>query len=265
MAALLKQYKENADVALIRHFDILYIQQGISRLPVSDRLELLPILIQGISTDYEKSAQHASQLFHLILRLLVHFKLPARGSKEDTELRSTLDVTDEDAAFLSKWFGKLILFTLVRQSTPESASTTKCPGLSVDEYKFLTQQGKPDAWDPSSDSGLNLAESKALVTRFLASGMFKDDEKFLPALFASADTNTRISEVGEDILKRVTLTQDLEDSKSVETLFELYFGSYVNSLFLKCILQRFCDVHTSRFCEGGSAVILSMLLLDMTT
>lgn len=225
MAALLKQYKDNADVALIRHFDILYIQQGISRLPVSDRLELLPILIQGISTDYEKSAQHASQLFHLILRLLVHFKLPARGTKEDTELRTNLDVTDADAAFLSKWFGKLILLTLVRQSTPEAASTMKCPGLSGEEYKFLTQQGKPDAWDPSSDAGLSLTESKALVTRFLASGMFKDDEKFLPALFASADTNSRISEVGEDILKRVMLTQDLEDASSVEALFELYFGS----------------------------------------
>lgn len=221
----MKQYKDNADVALIRHFDILYIQQGISRLPVSDRLELLPPLIQGISIDYEKSPQHASQLFHLILRLLVHFKLPARGTKDDTDLRVKLGVTDVDAAFLSRWFGKLILLTLVRQSTPEAASTAKCPGLSVEEYKFLTQQGKPDAWDPHSDAGLSLTESKALVTRFLASGMFTDDEKFFPALFASADTNSRISEVGDDILKRVMLTQDLEDAKSVETLFELYFGS----------------------------------------
>lgn len=221
----MKQYKENAHVALIRHFDILYIQQGISRLPVSDRLELLPILIQGISNDYEKSTQHASQLFHLILRLLVLFKLPPRGSKEDTELRATLGVTDEDAAFLSKWFGKLILLTLVRQQTSEVASTARCAGLSAEEYKFLTQQGKPDAWDPSSDAGLSLTESKALVTRLLASGVFKDQEKFFPALFASADTNSRISEVGDDIIKRVTLTQDLENSHSVEMLFDLYFGS----------------------------------------
>jgi proteasome component ECM29 len=192
---------------------------------VSERLELLPILITGISTDYTKSSQHASQLFHLILRLLVHFKLPARGTKEDGELRQTLGVTDEDASFLSKWFGKLILLTLVRQSNPEDGGSVRCPGLSVEEYKFLTLQGKPDAWDPSSDAGLSLTESKALVTRFLASGMFKEDEKFLPALFASADTNSRISEVGDDILKRVMLTQDLEDSKSVEALFELYFGS----------------------------------------
>jgi proteasome component ECM29 len=113
----------------------------------------------------------------------------------------------------------------VRQSNPENISSIRCPGLSAEEYKFLTLQGKPDAWDPTSDAGLSLTESKALVARFLASGMFKENEKFLPALFASADTNSRISEVGDDMLKRVMLTQDLEDSKSVEALFELYFGS----------------------------------------
>ena len=33
VAALLKQYKEN-DNNLVRHFDLLYIQQGIDRLPL---------------------------------------------------------------------------------------------------------------------------------------------------------------------------------------------------------------------------------------
>jgi proteasome component ECM29 len=225
VAALLKQYKDHPNVTLIRHFDILYVQQGISRLSVPERLELLPILLQGMAKDYEKSTQHASQLFHLILRLLVHFKLPLRGSKEDDELRSTLGLEDEDAAFLSQWFGKLLLLQIVRPNSPEAASSLRCPGLSIEDYKFLTLQGKPDAWDPSSDAGLNLTESKALVVRFLASGMFKDDEKFYPALFASSDTNSRISEVGEDTLKRVMLSKDLDDSKLVETLLELYFGS----------------------------------------
>ncbi|KAL5121874.1 proteasome component M29 [Pleosporales sp. CAS-2024a] len=225
VAALLKQYKDNAHVALIRHFDILYIQQGISRLTVAERLDLLPLLLQGISNDYEKSTQHASQLFHLILRLLVHFKLPLRGSKDDDELRATLKLSDSDAAFLSTWFGKLLLLQIVRPTTPEAASSLRCPGLSVEDYKFLTQQGKPDAWDPAADAGLNLTESKALVVRFLASGMFKEEEKFYPALFASADTNSRVSEIGEDTLKRVMLSRDLDDAKLVETLFELYFGS----------------------------------------
>jgi proteasome component ECM29 len=220
---LLVQFKEHADVPLIRHFDILYIQQGISRLPVSERPELLPILISGIATDYSKSAQHASQLFHLILRLLVHFKLPPRGTKEDTELRSTLQINGDDGAFLSRWFGKLILLSLTRQNPP--GTTSRCPGLSTDEYSFLTLHGNPDAWDPSAPSGLNLIETKALAVRLLASGVFTDQEKFLPALFAVADTNSRVSEVGEDILKRVMFTTDLENVELIETLFGLYFGS----------------------------------------
>ncbi|KAI4699729.1 hypothetical protein J4E81_004757 [Alternaria sp. BMP 2799] len=239
VSALLKQYKENPDISLIRHFDILYIQQGISRLTVAERLELLPILLQGIAKDFEKSEQHASQLLHLILRLLVHFKLPLRGSKEDDELRSTLGLSDDDAVFLSKWFGKLLMLSIVRESNPQTQATLRCPGLSVEDYKFLTLQGKPDAWDPTSDAGLNLTETKALVTRFMASGLFKEDEKFLPALFASADTNSRISEVGEDTLKRVMLSKDLEQPEVVESLFELYFGSSstTGSLPVKTPLQ----------------------------
>ncbi|KAI8935987.1 hypothetical protein NX059_007490 [Plenodomus lindquistii] len=225
VGALLKQYKEHGDVALIRHFDLLYIQQGISRLAVSERLDILPILLQGIANDYQQSVQHASQLFHLILRLLVHFKLPLRGSKDDDELRSSLGLSDDDGAFLSKWFGKLLLLNIVRQPMHEAAVSPACPGLSAEEYKFLTQQGRPDAWDPSSDAGLNLTESKALVARFVASGLFNNDEKFLPALFASADTNSRISEVGEDTFKRVLLSKDFEQSSVIETLFQLYFGS----------------------------------------
>ncbi|KAL6156024.1 proteasome component M29 [Exserohilum turcicum] len=59
----------------------------------------------------------------------------------------------------------------------------------------------------------------------MASGLFNDDEKFFPALFASADTNSRIAEVGEDTLKRVMLAKDLEQAEIVESLFSLYFGS----------------------------------------
>jgi proteasome component ECM29 len=136
-----------------------------------------------------------------------------------------LGVQAEDAKFLSHWFGKLLLFTVARTANPDVAASMRCPGLAVEEYKFLTLQGKPDAWDPTADAGLSLTESKALVTRLLASGMFTEDEKFLPALFASADTNSRISEVGEDVLKRVVLSTDLEDADFIKTLLELYFGS----------------------------------------
>lgn len=209
---------------LIRHFDIQYIQKGIPEVPENERLELLPILIQGIAADYAKSPQHASQLFHLILRLFPQFKLPPRGSKEDDELRISLQLESEDAEFLSNWFGKLILLTISRANTAAGA-TPRGPGVSTEEYKFLTLFGNPEAWDPTSASGLNITETKALVARLLASGMFTEKEKFLPALFASADTNSRVSDAGDDILKRVTQNQDLENRQLIEQLLQLYFGS----------------------------------------
>lgn len=109
-----------------------------------------------------------------------------------------------------------------------------CPGVSTDEYKFLTIEGKPDAWDPTTDGGLNLVETKVIVSRLLASGMFTDEERFLPALFASADTNSRISDIGDDTLKRVLPTTDLENRPLVQQLLEVYFGKYVQ--FLSCYL-----------------------------
>ncbi|GME52075.1 Armadillo-like helical [Neofusicoccum parvum] len=204
VAALLKQFKEHADTPLIRHFDLLYVQQGISRLPLSERLGLLPVLINGIAADTEKSVPHGSQLFNLLLR-------------------EKLTVSKEDAKFLSLWFGKLILFSPLRASP--DGSNVACPGLSPDEYQFLTLQGKPGVWDPSAEGGMNLAEAKVVVSKFLASGMFTDDERFFPAVYASADSNSRISEIGDDILKRTLPNTDLEDQCIISSLYDIYFGT----------------------------------------
>jgi hypothetical protein len=38
VAALLKQYKENPDVSMIRHFDLMFIQQSIGKLTSSVRI-----------------------------------------------------------------------------------------------------------------------------------------------------------------------------------------------------------------------------------
>lgn len=197
-------------------------------MPVSERLELLPVLIEGIARDTANSATHGAQLFHTLLRLLNDFRLPPRGSKEDQELREMLRVTDEDANFLAFWFGKLILLVVSRGASATTGSSASdvpaCPGLAMDEYKFLTLQGKPETWDPTTEAGLNLTESKVTACKFLASGIFRDDERFMPAVFASADTNSRISEIGDDILKRAAPTVDFEDRKIIGSLFKIYFG-----------------------------------------
>lgn len=212
VAALIKQFKDQQS-SLIRHFDLLYIQQGVDRLTVTEKSKLLPVIVSGIA----KSGSQGYQIFYLLLRLLETFKLPPRGSKEDLELRTAYEVTDDDAAYLSEWLGKFILFS------PQKAGTSLCPGLTPDDYSFVTVQGKPDAWNPSQ-GGLNLLRTKALAARLLASGLFNEHERFLPALFATADTASTVSDVGDDMMKRSRPAIDLEDEALVQKLFTLYFG-----------------------------------------
>ncbi|MCJ1276828.1 proteasome component M29 [Puttea exsequens] len=220
VAALLKQYKDNRN-NLVRHFDLLYIQQGIARLPVRERLDLLPTLLHGLQSNYRESDTHAATLFNLLLKLLHSMTFPPRGTKDDLELRDKLNLTDraDDVAFLITWLGKLLLFGI------NQPGATRCPGLSKADCDFLQLHGKKDAWTSTAPGGLNLVETKVVAARFLASGTFTDSERFLPALFASADSNSRISDIGDDVLKRATSAVSLEDPQLIERLYGIYIGS----------------------------------------
>jgi proteasome component ECM29 len=182
-----------------------------------EQMNLLPQLLHGLAKDAGKPT--CATIFNLFLRLLPQLRIPLRGSKEDTELRQQLGLDEhvEDAEFVASWFGKLILLTIVRST----ATGVTCPGLTVQEYEFLTLNGKQEAWDPVSDEGLNLTQTKIVVLTFLSSGTFTDEERFLPALFASGDANSRISSVGEDLLKRSTIS--LEDPDRISNLLDIYF------------------------------------------
>ena len=219
VSALLEQYKGCRN-SLVRHFDLLYIQQGFDRLSVKDRLDLLPKLMHGLVDNFQESITHTARLFNLLLRLLHHLTLPLRGSSDDLDLRVKLGLADrsQDAEFVATWLGKVILFNLT------SSYTEICPGLSTEDCQFLQLNGKLDVWNPASHGGLNLSETKVVTARFLASGAFTEAERFLPALFASADSNSRLSDIGDDILKRATPAISLEDRELVNRLFVIYLG-----------------------------------------
>lgn len=212
VATLIKQFKEQQS-PLIRHFDLLYVQQGVDRLSASEKAELLPVIISGFAT----SDSHGPQIFSLLLRLLEFFTLPLRGSKEDTEMRTKFDVSDADASFMAEWFGKLMLYT------PQKNNVRTCPGLTTEDCAFLNLQGKGETWDPAL-GGLNLLRTKVLAARLLASGLFNDSDRFLPALFASADAASTISDIGDDMMKRTMTAIDLEDELVLNRLFVLYLG-----------------------------------------
>src|SRR5262249_8138094 len=118
----------------------------------------------------------------------------------------------------SKWLGKVILFSPCRKNA------NSCPALTSSEYAFVNRGVSPgQTWNPSAHGCFNLTQTKLAVASFLASGAFSNSERFLPAWFASADPNSRISDSGDDILKRVQ--PDLESSALLDQLFTVYFGT----------------------------------------
>lgn len=216
VAALLKQFKEQKS-QLVRHFDLVYAQQGIDRLGSEARVEILLPLLQDIA-EIGTSATQGAIVFNLVLRLLPLLQIPPKGSEDDQQLKQRMGLSDEDAHFLSFWLGKLLLLF------PAPAGAPTCPALSPDEYTFLNK-GAPatETWNPSASGGLNLTETKVIALRFLGSGAFADAQRFIPSLIASADANSRLADLGDETLKRFAV--DLESPSVVEQLYDLYFGA----------------------------------------
>ena len=210
----MKQYKDNPDSALVRHFDLLFVQQSIGKLSRTAQLDLLPILLEGIASNQN------SVIFNLFLRLLPLMHLPSRGSKEDEELRAKVGLTDtNDSEYLAMMLGKLILFNVTKAPVAPAARIPPL-GLSKEDYAFFAIDGKEGVWDPKNPEGLSLPETKVTVLKFLASGAFSDAEKFIPACYAAADIDSRISSIGDDLIKRTSVS--LEDEKIVLALYKIY-------------------------------------------
>lgn len=253
VVALLNQLKNHLDVPLIVHFDLVYALQGFKRLSAPDQASILPILVKDASRTLAAASERRTALFHLLLLALDRYRLPAKGSREDEELRPQLGMTKLDAETLSDAFGKLMLFAGVRLST---RTVIASPGLSSTDLDFLTMKGEVNTWDPASDIGLSLSAAKGKVLSFLSSGAFRDGERFLPALLASSDGNSSISEQGDQILKYSVSKASIDNAEIIDRLYSMYPQSKpsaqvkILSYLSKSILstrypQRFMDIMDS--------------------
>ena len=222
MQVILKQYKDQSHAPLVRRFDMVFIEHGIRRLPTSQKEDLIPVLLHNISIDSQSSTDFGARLFQFFLELLPLLKLPPRGTKEDDLLREKLQVTPEDAKFLSMWLGKLLLLNTTKPLSVENGATV--PGLSAVDGEFLTMHSGSTIWRSATGGGLNLVDTKISAVKFIASGAFTNQERFLPGLIASVDLNYKVSEVGNDIVKRLSDIVDLEDQELIIDLYNLYLG-----------------------------------------
>ncbi|KAK4156631.1 proteasome component ECM29 [Chaetomidium leptoderma] len=209
VGALLDQYK-GTEQPLIRHFDLIYIQHSVGKLSADEQRTLVPKALRGISSG---STASTSQLFNVILRMLPAVKAPPRGSKEDVDFREAMGLGDpEDAKFVAELLGKLLLLRT------NAAGSAPSPGLTGADISFLTFD-KPETWDPAA-GGLNLLEARIQAVSLLASGAFTDEERFIPAIYAASSPDYRISGVGDDMLKRTSVS--LEDKGLAQKLFDAH-------------------------------------------
>ena len=209
VGALLDQYKAT-EQALIKHFDLIYIQHSVGKLDADEQRTLVPKALRAIS---HGSTSSISQLFNVVLRMLSAIKIPSRGTKDDVAFRESMGLADpEDAKFVAEWMGKLLLLRA------NASGPTQSPGLTEADITFLTFD-KSETWNPAA-GGLNLLETRIQVVNLLASGAFTDEERFIPAIYAASSSDYRISGVGDDLLKRTSVS--LEDKTLVRKLFEAH-------------------------------------------
>ncbi|KAL7793018.1 proteasome stabiliser domain-containing protein [Trichoderma ceciliae] len=208
--ALLEQYK-SSDAAIIKQLDLPFIQHSVSRLDEDDRRDLVPITLRGCSKD--EGQGRAATFFNIILQLLLDIRLPSRGSKEDENLRVSIGLEDEaDAKYLAK---TLSLFLRLRPPTPSRTLAESNPTFSEEEVNFFSIEG------PGTDKIFqNISQLRVKAVSFLASAAFTDEEKFLPALYASSSPDTRVASLAEEIIKRTSVSFENEDL--VKKLFDAH-------------------------------------------
>lgn len=221
VAALVGQYKKTSS-PMVKQLDLNLIKQGILRLDQPKRRELLPAVLRGISK--ETSTASAAGFFNIFLRLLLEIKVPGRGSNEDLTLRDDIGLSDSaDASYIARWLGKLFLLrqdlALATEEELEGKLLASLSGLSREDIAFL-RSNNPHAWRPGTPNSLSLPECKIKAVHFLASGAFADYERHIPMICAAGSTDSRITSVADDVLKRSNV--DLENRDVAQSLYRAH-------------------------------------------
>jgi proteasome component ECM29 len=227
---LLKQFSES-NSSLVKQFDIIYIQQGLERLPTEEGIAILPGLLQMCTPSTSSFDLQATEgklwslAFQTLLRLLPTWKLPERDSKDDERLKERLALSDRSSTMLAFWLGKFLLYDSKAANGLNSVENGISPlparawnGLTAAEMEFLS---KFDQVPPPNASRSRLSDTKAAVGNFLFTKAFSDGQRFIPAVILSSDTtNLTAFRTGDTMFKQCNF--DLEDDIQIAALFDLY-------------------------------------------
>ncbi|KAM0270872.1 hypothetical protein ACHAQH_009283 [Verticillium albo-atrum] len=212
VGALIAQYKQPDATPIVRQLASTFITLGVDRMDDYDRSKLIKDIATGISS--LDSAASASLILRVLLRIVPTVKIPSRGSQEDGAFRTAIGLSaSKDAKWMASWMGKVLLLKLPNfgasdKLTRDEGIAKLAPfnkALLKDELDFLCPEWRDGKWVQPYDDLPNLRRK---IAQLLASGAFTDREKLIPAIFAASNIDSRVSELGDDMLKRTTVSFD---------------------------------------------------------
>ncbi|KAJ3021840.1 hypothetical protein HKX48_007616 [Thoreauomyces humboldtii] len=231
MSSLIDLFSQPTSSGLLQSFSLIYIDLGFARSSATERIEMLPRLVHGISN---RPLTQQITIFQMFIQVL-----GTQGNSSATFAKGVYDwdAYPKDLTFLLRRFLDVILYcpapagkavtalSAGRSEPTEPVESFVPPGLSTEAMHFVTHGGKA-TWTRST------ADFRALklgIIRFISLSDSVPEQanvldKFVIYLSATGDSNHEVVSAGEDGMKR-HVKPDLEQEEVVLALYALYQGT----------------------------------------
>ncbi|KAF7270517.1 hypothetical protein GWI33_016522 [Rhynchophorus ferrugineus] len=226
--ALLTQYQDPEATSFVTNFTIIYIKSGFPRLEIEKQAELVPMVLNALQN---KPVTHMDSLLLLLIPLLGKVKVPTEPEKVAT-LFGLNEKPQISKHLLDLLLDMLLLpySALSPQSPSGEAQSSNVslpvpPGMSEMTYKRITNNNpmKPE----------ELEEIKLGIVKFLAHGVFKNEDILPHFIIAAADTRFAVANLADMELKKVIGSVDWGSCQISQPLFTLFLGTKVPKQDLK--------------------------------
>ncbi|KAL2757293.1 hypothetical protein ACRALDRAFT_1039618 [Sodiomyces alcalophilus JCM 7366] len=259
--ALIQQYKKT-ESPIIQLVSSKFITYAIDRADDYDRRHLAPIILNGISS--VKTGVPSTTIFKALMRVVNSIIIPPRGSVEEAGFRDSLGLSDsKDASWVAERLGKLLLLKLpvLRRGNPLRAADAVAEigpmntSLDPGDIGFFAPEWDGQTWSAPYD---DLTTLRRKVAQLLTSAAFQDREKIIPAVLAAGNSDSRISELGGDMLRRTTIS--FEDADLAKDLFKAH--STLSASYRIKILELLSKSAISTTLETEIADAVKLDLMD---
>ncbi|XP_076347189.1 proteasome adapter and scaffold protein ECM29 [Tachypleus tridentatus] len=214
---LLLQYQDPAATSFIVNFTIIYIKMGYPRLEINKQIEMLSGLLSSLEN---KPEMHQDSILLMLMPVLPHVTIPSDAEKCKVlfGLRDKPKVAKLLLDYLLDFL--LIPYGFARSSsatTHSGETSTPPPGLS--EHALKRTVGD-EAMPPE-----NLEKIKLGAVRFLACGVYPEQDIVVHLIVAASDTRHSVASIADQELRKISGVVDWNDTSLADNLFSLFLGS----------------------------------------